>query len=115
MNIINVGKDFSEVPAGRYVDDGPYNGETFREKFLKDVVLNSEKYSLPVKIILDDDVEGYGSSFLNEAFGGLVRKGYAKPEKVLASFLFQYSNEDFSYYKDRIISYINEAEFGSEK
>jgi STAS-like domain of unknown function (DUF4325) len=115
MNTINIGIEFSEVPAGRYPDDGPFNGEAFREEYLKDIFINPQNYTLPVNIILDDNVEGYGSSFLNEAFGGIVRKGYATAETVKKSLNFIYSNEEFSYYKERIISYINEAVYGSEK
>jgi len=115
MNVINIGIDFSDVPAGRYPDDGPFNGEKFRENHLKDVFINPQKYTLPVKVILDDNVEGYGSSFLNEAFGGIVRKGYAKADDVKKSLEFVYTDEEFSYYKERIISYIDEAIYGSEK
>jgi len=32
--IIDIGKDFSRYPAGRYETDGPFNGELFRAKFL---------------------------------------------------------------------------------
>ena len=113
--IINIGKDFSTVPAGRYLNDGPNSGERFREEILKSVVVNRNEYDIPVTIILDDGVEGYGSSFLNEAFGGLVRKGYAKPDEVLKCFDFEYSDDEFDYYKQRIISYIKEAIYGSER
>ena len=32
--IINIRRDFSRYPAGRYIGDGPYNGQRFREDFL---------------------------------------------------------------------------------
>ena len=31
---INLGKQFGRYPAGRYLADGPYNGQKFREEFL---------------------------------------------------------------------------------
>lgn len=65
---INIGKEFSRHPAGRFPTDGKYNGETFRKKFL---MPHLEK-DLPIRIYFDDAID-YGSSFLEEAFGGLIR------------------------------------------
>lgn len=65
---VNIGKDFSRYPAGRFPTDGKYNGETFRKKFIVDPLKNGNK----LEIELDDAVD-YGSSFLEEAFGGLIR------------------------------------------
>ena len=70
--IIDIGKDFSRYPAGRYTSDGPFRGESFRSKFLVPALNNNHKI-----IVLLDDTAGYGSSFLEEAFGGLVRLGYS--------------------------------------
>lgn len=71
MITINIARDFSKYPAGRFVKDGPFSGEHFRKKFLEP---NIEKQD---KIIIElDGARGYGSSFLEEAFGGLVRKGF---------------------------------------
>jgi len=67
---IRVARDFSRYPAGRFRDDGPYSGEAFREDFLLPALHAGEQ------VVVDlDGVRGYGSSFLEEAFGGLVRKG----------------------------------------
>ncbi len=65
---INIAHDFSDVPSGRYPADGEYNGEAFRERFLVPHLQKSEI----IDVVLDN-TEGYGSSFLEEAFGGLVR------------------------------------------
>ena len=63
----------SEFPAGRYYDDGPYPGEKFRKEFLVPAL----KAGGNVLVDLDGTM-GYGSSFLEEAFGGLVRdEGFA--------------------------------------
>ncbi len=67
--IIDVGTEFSAAPAGRDYDDGPYNGLAFRERYLEPNIEAEYK----TKIILDG-AEAYGSSFLEEAFGGLIRK-----------------------------------------
>ena len=73
--IIDIGKDFSRFPAGRYESDGPYNGETFRTKYLLPILKNKEKV-----IIELDGTAGYGSSFLEEAFGGLIRLGFTSAQ-----------------------------------
>ena len=70
--VINIEHSFSRYPAGRYFDDGPYSGQRFREEFLLPALSGTDKV-----IIELDGARGYGSSFLEEAFGGLVRKGYS--------------------------------------
>lgn len=70
---IKIATEFGKYPAGRYQTDGPYNGEEFRKKFLEPSL--KEKIQLRIHL---DGVRGYGSSFLEEAFGGLVRAGFEK-------------------------------------
>lgn len=79
MKTISIANDFTKFPAGRFKDDGPYSGELFRERFLAPALSSDEQ------VVIDlDGARGYGSSFLEEAFGGLVRLGFPA-EKVLAT------------------------------
>jgi STAS-like domain of unknown function (DUF4325) len=72
--LINVASDFSQFPAGRYLTDGPHSGEEFR-RLLRDLLGRF------ATVIVDlDGTFGYGSSFLEEAFGGLVRSGFKAAE-----------------------------------
>ena len=66
---ISIADDFSPYPAGRYPDDGAYNAATFRAKVLIPALTNNEQVEVTF-----DKVVGVGASFLDEAFGGLVRK-----------------------------------------
>lgn len=66
--VINVAKDFSPYPAGR--TRGQFSGQKFRTSFL---VPQLKKFDM-VQIVFDG-VAGLPSSFLEEAFGGLVREG----------------------------------------
>lgn len=66
---INIANDFSPFPAGRYQSDGQYTGEGFRKKFLVDAINEHDHV-----IIEFDGTLGYGSSFLEESFGGLIRE-----------------------------------------
>lgn len=73
---ISIAKDFSRYPAGRFLDDGPASGEQFRRDFLVDIMEGNQKVNIDL-----DGTRGYGSSFLEEAFGGLTRAGYT-PEVI---------------------------------
>ncbi len=104
--------DFSITPFGRYLDDGKFNGTTFRE------VLAAELYQAKNKqesLTVDfDNVElGIGSSFLEESFGGLVRKGLFTKDELIngingeARLLVIKSQQDF--YNEEVEQYISEA------
>ena len=67
---IVVARDFTLYPSGRYASDGPWSGEIFRKKHLGPALLDND-----IVTVVLDGVMGYGSSFLEEAFGGLVRDG----------------------------------------
>jgi hypothetical protein len=64
--------DFTRTPGGRFMTDGPFSGEEFRELYLEKH-FNGEDLDYKVEVDLRG-TEGYTSSFLDEAFGGLVRK-----------------------------------------
>lgn len=73
--VINIARDFSRSPAGRYISDGPNSGEKFRKEFLIPSIRACRRL-----IVEMDGTRGYGSSFLEEAFGGLRRAGFARDE-----------------------------------
>jgi len=112
LNRISVGKDFSPDPAGRYRTDGDGSGEAFREDCLKPLLKSEGKISI---IIDDGGVEGYGSSFLVEGFAGLVKYGYIKSEDLLNRIEILYDDEDYEFYKKKIIEYIKQAKYASKK
>ncbi len=114
MNILNIGQDFSLDPSGRYRSDGKGNGEEFREDVLKKRI-SSLGSGEKLTIILDDDVESYGSSFLVEGFAGMVKYGYIKSQDLLDKLIIQYTDDDFEFYKKKIIQYIEEAKYNSKK
>lgn len=96
--IINIQRDFSRYPAGRYRGDGPYNGEKFREDFLIPALKKSAD-----KIYIElDGVRGYNSSFLDEAFGKLIRCGFSAKELLER---LEFNSQDKSLIEE-IIGYI---------
>ncbi|KEZ72816.1 hypothetical protein C5I_0117215 [Pseudomonas syringae pv. syringae FF5] len=66
---ITIVKDFSKKPYGRYPLDGEGCGQFFRQLVLAPAL---RKHS-HVHVILDG-YNRYGRSFLDEAFGGLIRE-----------------------------------------
>jgi hypothetical protein len=64
-------KDFTTSPGGRYEKEGNFSGEEFRTKFLEPHFSSGLEEKIDIYL---DGTEGYPSSFLEEAFGGLVRK-----------------------------------------
>lgn len=74
-NMISIARDFSPSPAGRYRSDGPYPGQAFRD----DMLIPALREFSVVTVDLDG-TSGFGSSFLEEAFGGLVRNGFTEVE-----------------------------------
>lgn len=113
MKILYIGEYFSDDPAGRYYTDGDGSGEEFREEILKPLFSNAQKSLAKVIINIDKNVEGYGSSFLVEAFAGLIKHGYFKKEFIQEYLEVEYNDEDFELYAKKIKQYINEAVFNS--
>jgi hypothetical protein len=66
--VIEIAGDFTRFPAGRYKADGPFSGERFRDDFLIPALTSHDRVTVRL-----DGVMGYGSSFLEEVFGGLRR------------------------------------------
>lgn len=97
MKIISIANDFSAYLGGRTPSDGPFSGEEFREKFLLPIFLSDDI----VRIDLDG-VSRFNSSFLEEAFGGLVRAGISK-ERILAQLWFKCSKPSIV---EEIYSYV---------
>ncbi|OWV79566.1 hypothetical protein ATY77_26630 [Rhizobium sp. R634] len=73
--------DFSSYPAGRDAKDGPDNGAKFRDEVLVPALRKALAEGEKVSVVLDD-VKSYGSSFLEEAFGGLLRVGKFKRSEL---------------------------------
>lgn len=111
MKTLYIGKYFSDDPAGRYYTDGDGSGEEFREEVLKPLFDKADQ----VIINIDQNVEGYGSSFLVEAFAGLIKHGYFTKEEILKKLEVKFNDPDFEFYKKKIYQYLNEASYNSVK
>lgn len=104
MITINISKDFSSSPAGRFPEDGPFNGTKFRENFLVPALQKAEEVTIEL-----DGVSGFGSSFLEEAFGGLVRVHHMKKSDLKSRLKVSFTDPALVYYADSISDFINSA------
>jgi hypothetical protein len=75
---VNISKQFTKLPGGRYKRLGPFSGEEFRDNFLVGPLRQGKTVVVEL-----DGVRGYGSSFLEEAFGGVVRELDLDPIEAL--------------------------------
>ena len=103
---ISIAKDFSIAPLARFRSDGNCSGEEFREEWLLPNLKQASK-SDPLIVDLDDAV-GYPYSFLEEAFGGLVRNKHFTADK-LKNILKIEAHDGYTLYRDAIWLSIDEA------
>ena len=103
--LLSIAKDFSATPGARYIHEGPYSGEAFLTELL--LPKFNEAIEAKCRLIVDlDGAEGFSTSFLEEAFGGLARVLYSSA-KVLE--VIDLKCEDEPYLIDEIRAYIKKA------
>ena len=99
--MISIARDFSRNPAGRFKSDGPFSGERFREDFLIPALRSADAVEVDLNGAL-----GFGSSFLEEAFGGLVRNAGFNYADLRGRLTIR---SELRTYADRIWRYVEEA------
>lgn len=70
---IDVARDFTHRPFGRHRTDGDRSSEVFREYLLAPALHQYDHVTVDL-----GGTNFYGSSFLEEIFGGLVREHFSK-------------------------------------
>lgn len=110
MKVIDIAKEFNPYPSGRFPADGQFNGERFRVEVLEPA-LNSARASPREKVVVDiDGVRSFGSSFLEEAFGGLIRKRVFTRKELKGLLEVQCTKPHLFLFRDSIESYIDNAQ-----
>jgi len=102
---IKVAAEYSPTPLGRYRKHGEYSGQRFREEFLIPALESHKKFYIDF-----DGVAGLPSSFLEEAFGGLVRTGVITAKEFLARVSIRATNPSLSLALKRIQRYVTAAD-----
>lgn len=107
---LNIAKDFSKTPAGRTrMAHGKHSGEAFRESLLEPHLREAINAKSKLRVVLDGTA-GYPASFLDEAFGGLVRKGSFSKREMQESMIVEACNPAYQVYTKLIHQYIDEAQ-----
>ena len=101
--LINIAEDYTDSPGGRYKKEGKYSGEDFRETILIKKYLQAKKNGDKLRVDLDGGY-GYATSFLEEAFGGLVRQ--LKDREILD--IIEIKSDDAEYLIDDVQKYIKD-------
>lgn len=103
---LSIARQFSRTPGPRYIDEGEFSGELFRNEVLAPLVKQALESGAELHVNLDGTA-GYGTSFLEEAFGGLVREDRFPAEEVIH--LLQFTSKEEDYLVEDILGYIAEA------
>jgi hypothetical protein len=103
--------DFSVYPIGRDARDGDHNGELFRQTWLLPSI--REAIDGGIKLVVSfKGVLSFGSSFLEEAFAGLVSKEGLDRTLVLNTLVIEVLPDDPDRYDGVVRDLIIEAEQG---
>ena len=97
----DIGNDFNPLPGGRFIKDGPASGEELRDRYLSRLFAGNDNV-----IISLDNAMGYGSVFLEEVFGGLVRNKIVGKQELLKKLILKTEQESI---RQSITRYIEDA------
>ncbi|WP_164871425.1 STAS-like domain-containing protein [Paracoccus sp. Arc7-R13] len=100
--------DFSAYPAGRSDATGPYNGSKFREEILLRELRKAEADGQKL-IVVFDGLKSVGSSFLEEAFGGLVANNSYSASQLKKLMIFEAESPSLQRYIRAVERYISKA------
>src|SRR4051812_9592535 len=104
---LKIATQFTTAPGPRYISEGKFSGEQFRKEQLLPKLREATAANDHLDVILDG-ASGYGTSFLEESFGGLIREdGFTLAE--LNRSLKIVSQEE-PQLKDEIDQYMRDAE-----
>jgi hypothetical protein len=109
---IDVASDFSRFPGGRYKADGENSGQAFREDILVPALRRAIDTNSRVIVILDG-TSGYPSSFLEEAFGGLIRVHKFDKETLDSVLVIEAKDPVYQPYKGLSRRYMQDAQASS--
>lgn len=103
---ISIKENFVSTPGPRYIKEGKWSGEKLRieliyPQFNKAIEENK-------KIFIDlDGTSGYGTSFLEEVFGGLIRENKLKYSDIKN--ILELKSEEEPYLIEDIEEYLLDA------
>jgi hypothetical protein len=105
---LSVAEQFSKVPGARLRRDGPNSAEEFRSDVLIPVLRSAINDDAVLEVLLDGTA-GYGSSFLEETFGGLVRTSIFPPAQIRDHLRVVANDPLYAGYRALAVRYLNDA------
>jgi len=103
-----IAEEFSPTPGGRFKRNGPWSGEAFRDDVLQGLLRDAVEAGDRLTVILDG-ASGYGSSFLEEAFGGLIRRKMFTGKQVKQHLVIQAQDSLYETYRLSAERYMSAA------
>lgn len=104
---LNVGNDFSKTPGPREIWEGDFSGELFRNTCLGPAMKNAIENDTILYVDLDGTA-GYGTSFLEESFGGLIRHNNYTCNQLVEH--LQFKSDEEPYLIEDILEYLRDAD-----
>jgi hypothetical protein len=105
--LIKIKSDFTSAPGPRYRNEGEHSGEEFREDVLQPKVRQAVETAEMLTIDLDG-TSGFGTSFLEESFGGLIRECGLSLGQLNS--VLRFKSEEEPELIEEITEYLNDAE-----
>ena len=109
---LNIAREFSPLPLGRFRASGNKTGQAFREDILYPKICEAIKNKDTLEVDFKYMVR-LGSTFLEESFGGLVREHGMNPDEVLKTIKFL-QGRNLHLWVELTEEYIQEAAPGKE-
>lgn len=104
---IKISNDFSKAPGPRYRSEGNHSGEEFRATILCPRL--RQALDKNVQLLIDlDGTYGFGTSFLEEAFGGLIRNDKFSLKELNS--VLSFVSEEEPDLIDEVMTYMKEAD-----
>ncbi len=102
-----VATEFTSTPGPRYKIEGDFSGEIFRQSVLEPKLKQAINENAILLINLDGTA-GYGTSFLEEAFGGLIRENEYDYQTIIKH--IEFKSEEEEYLIEDIHAYLKDAQ-----
>ena len=109
--LLDIARDFSRTPGGRLIKHGPFSGELFRQDYLKPALDRARARGEKLTVRFDG-VASLPPSFLEEAFGGIVRQKFYSKADLRDLLNIDANAQRFRLLRDLAWKYINEAKPG---
>lgn len=101
---IIIGTDYAKAPGGRFKEHGEFSGQDFRDRVLAPALEAGDRLTVYL-----DGTAGYAGSFLEEAFGGLIRVCKFTQQDLADRLDVRAKDSRYSLYVGMVKQYLKDA------